>query len=54
MQTEITDDANVEAAIELLRSLCDDEEQEQRETGTALLAALDEDRPSYRKLFPSP
>ncbi|HLK56655.1 MAG TPA: hypothetical protein VKU00_08830 [Chthonomonadaceae bacterium] len=37
--------------IEALRSLLDDDEEEQRETGEYLLHALDEDRLSSRKLF---
>lgn len=44
-----------QSAIELLDSLmnCSEEEaQEQRETWAFLEKALDEDRPSYRKLFP--
>lgn len=44
-----------QSAIEFLRSLreCSEEEaQEQRETWEFLQKALDEDRLSYRKLFP--
>ncbi len=37
----------------LLQSWIDDEDPaEQKETGDYLLRALDEDRPSHRKLFP--
>lgn len=40
-------------AIALLKSWVDDpDEQEQQETGAYLIRALDEDRPSERKLFP--
>ena len=42
------------AAIALLRSwreVGEEEAREQRETGEFLMKALDEDRPSYRKLF---
>jgi hypothetical protein len=38
--------------IAALRSLLDDDEEEQRETGEYLLRVLDEDRLSSRKLFP--
>jgi uncharacterized protein YchJ len=42
-----------QAAIELLRSWRDEgDEEEQRETWEFLKKALDEDRWSYRKLFP--
>ncbi len=41
-----------QAAIALLRSWCEDDEQEQRETWKFLKRALDEDRLSDRKLFP--
>jgi hypothetical protein len=44
-----------ERAITLLNSWqnCSDEEaQEQKETLEFLMKALDEDRPSFRKLFP--
>jgi len=40
-------------AITLLQSWIDEgDEAEQRETGTYLVRVLDEDRPSYRKLYP--
>lgn len=40
-------------AIALLQSWIDEgNEAEQRETGEYLLRTLDEDRPSFRKLFP--
>ncbi len=39
-------------AIRLLRSLCDGDPDEQRETWEFLRQALDEDRLSDRKLFP--
>jgi len=42
-----------EAAIRLLRSWREGDEQEQRETWEYLKRVLDEDRSSYRKLFPS-
>jgi hypothetical protein len=35
-----------------LDALLEGDEEEQRETFTFLKKALDEDRPSYRKLFP--
>jgi hypothetical protein len=38
--------------IELLRSWQEGDAEEQRETWEFLKAALDEDRPSRRKLFP--
>jgi hypothetical protein len=42
-----------EGAIEFLRYLReDDDAEEQRETMEYLIRVLDEDRPSYRKLFP--
>ena len=37
--------------IEALRTLLEDDEEEQKETGEYLLRALDEDRLSSRKLF---
>jgi hypothetical protein len=44
---------NPERAIALLASWCeDDDEAEQRETIEYLMRVLDEDRLSYRKLFP--
>ena len=39
------------AAIAVLRSFLEGDEREQRETFEFLKKALDEDRPSYRKLF---
>lgn len=41
-----------QAAIDLLRLWCEENEQEQRETWKVLKLALDEDRFSDRKLFP--
>lgn len=44
----------VENIIEMLDSWCnvsEEEAEEQRETLEYLIKALDEDRPSYRKLF---
>ena len=41
-----------DAAIQLLRSWRDGDENEQRETWEYLRQALDEDRLSHRKLFP--
>lgn len=44
---------DVEDAIEFLRFLREeDDAEEQRETMEYLIRVLDEDRPSYRKLFP--
>ena len=44
---------DMEAAVEFLRYLReDDDPEEQRETMEYLIRVLDEDRPSYRKLFP--
>jgi hypothetical protein len=43
--------AKNQAAIELLNSLLEGDEEEQRETGEYLMKVLDEDRLSYRKLF---
>lgn len=44
---------DVEGALELLRFLREeDDAEEQRETMEYLIRVLDEDRPSYRKLFP--
>lgn len=40
------------STVELLRALCEGDEQEQRETWEFLRQALDEDRLSDRKLFP--
>lgn len=45
--------AEIEAAVRSLRTLLEDDEQEQRETFDYLKKSLDEDRPSHRKLFPS-
>lgn len=44
---------NTETAkkVTALRSILEDDEEEQRETGEYLLRALDEDRLSSRKLF---
>lgn len=44
--------SNPQEKVAALRSLLEDDEEEQRETGEYLLRALDEDRLSYRKLFP--
>jgi hypothetical protein len=41
-----------QALIELLNSWDQEDAEEQRETLEFLMRALDEDRPSYRKLFP--
>ena len=41
----------VEAVVRSLRTLLEGDEQEQRETFEYLKQALDEDRPSDRKLF---
>ena len=41
-----------QAVIDLLNSWDDDDPEEQRETWAFLKQALDEDRLSYRKLFP--
>jgi hypothetical protein len=46
------EEAPNQAAIALLRSWCEDDEQEQRETWKFLQRALNEDRLSDRKLFP--
>ncbi|MBM3475163.1 MAG: hypothetical protein FJX75_18020 [Armatimonadetes bacterium] len=45
-------DPQVRSAIALLRSWQDGDAEEQRDTWEFLKQALDEDRPSYRKLFP--
>ena len=45
--------AEIEAAVRSLRTLLEDDEQEQRETFDYLKKSLDEDRPSHRKLFPA-
>ncbi|GEM_PF-1624507 len=42
---------DAQAAIELLRSFYDEDEDEQHETLEYLKRALDEDRPGYRKLL---
>lgn len=45
----------VQKAIDMLDSWCnvdEEEAQEQRETLEYLMKVIDEDRPSYRKLFP--
>jgi hypothetical protein len=44
--------AQIEAVISSLRTLFEDDEQEQQETFEYLKQSLDEDRPSHRKLFP--
>lgn len=44
--------SKIEAAIRLLDSWSEGDEQEQRETWEYLQRSLDEDRLSYRKLFP--
>jgi hypothetical protein len=49
MELPATDAAS---AIALLRSWCDEDAQEQRETWEFLKTALDHDRLSNRKLFP--
>lgn len=41
----------IRAAVRSLRTLLEGDKQEQRETFTYLKQALDEDRPSNRKLF---
>lgn len=54
VDTELDHEARAQALAELLDSWvnCGEEEaQEQRETLAFLKKALDEDRPSYRKLF---
>ena len=43
---------DTKTAIELLRSLREGDAAEQRETGEYLMRVLDEDRLSYRKLYP--
>ena len=43
----------IEEIVSSLRALLAGDEREQRETFTFLKQALDEDRPSSRKLFPS-
>jgi len=43
----------IEEIVSSLRVLLTGDEQEQRETFSFLKQALDEDRPSSRKLFPS-
>ena len=42
----------IRSAIALLRSWQHGDAEEQRDTWEFLKKALDEDRPSYRKLFP--
>lgn len=44
--------AQIEATVHSLRTMLEGDEQEQRETFEYLKQALDEDRPSYRSLFP--
>ncbi len=41
-----------QALIDLLNEWDQEDAEEQRETLEFLMKALDEDRPSYRKLFP--
>ncbi len=41
-----------QAAIEMLNEWMQEDPEEQRETLEYLMRVLDEDRPSYRKLFP--
>lgn len=41
----------IQAIVRSLRTLLEDDEQEQRETFAYLKQALEEDRPSKRKLF---
>jgi hypothetical protein len=41
-----------QALIDLLNQWNEEDAEEQRETLEFLMKALDEDRPSYRKLFP--
>ena len=43
----------IEETVGSLRALLTGDEREQRETFTFLKQALDKDRPSNRKLFPS-
>ncbi len=43
--------AEIQATVHSLRTLLDGDEEEQRETFEYLKQALDEDRPSNRKLF---
>lgn len=52
-QVDTDSEARISATIDLLRSLREGDEAEQRETGEYLVKSLDEDRPSYRKLFPA-
>lgn len=42
----------IQAVVRSLRTLLEGDEQEQRETFAYLKQALEEDRPSKRKLFP--
>ncbi|HXG67707.1 MAG TPA: hypothetical protein VNO70_21575 [Blastocatellia bacterium] len=44
--------AKIQAVVRSLRTLLEGDEQEQRETFEHLKQALDEDRPSNRRLFP--
>jgi hypothetical protein len=43
--------ASIQALVHSLRALLDGDEQEQRETFEYLKQALEEDRPSNRRLF---
>jgi ATP-dependent protease HslVU (ClpYQ) ATPase subunit len=52
MTVEVDEEQRIKRAIELLDSLLEGDPEEQRETGEYLRKALDEDRLSYRKLFP--
>jgi hypothetical protein len=50
-QTRLIQRRRNRAAIDALRSWRDADDDEQRETWEYLRRVLDEDRPSYRKLF---
>ena len=54
LEDRVRDEACRQEAVDLLQSWIDDEEDidEQKETARYLVQALDEGRPSYRKLFP--
>ncbi len=52
MTVEVDEEQRIKRALELLDSLLEGDPEEQRETGEYLRKALDEDRLSYRKLFP--
>ena len=51
---EASGEPKIEEVVTSLRTLLAGDEQEQRETFAFLKQALDEDRPSSRKLFSSP